>query len=206
MNPALRSVLWTVLVAFGLWFLTFAVPWGNYWLKLCLSASVLAVLGLKLSGKERTSLFPFKGRHLWVGLFSALLLYGVFWAGRQLSFWMFPFASREVSNIYANKAQLDPLAIGLLLFFVMGPSEEIYWHGYVQRTLSRYLGSTRGLLLTTAIYALVHISAWNGMLLLAAAVCGLFWGWLYQREQSLIPVMISHSVWDVLIFILFPMS
>jgi hypothetical protein len=44
------------------------------------------------------------------------------------------------------------------------------------------------------------------MLLVAAAVCGFFWGWLYQREQSLIPVIVSHSIWDVLVFILFPLN
>jgi membrane protease YdiL (CAAX protease family) len=44
------------------------------------------------------------------------------------------------------------------------------------------------------------------MLLVAAGVCGLFWGLLYWREQNLIPVIISHSLWDVMIFVLFPMA
>ena len=62
------------------------------------------------------------------------------------------------------------------------------------------------LFLTTVVYSLVHIVAFNVMLLVAAAVCGLFWGWLYQREQSLIPVILSHSIWDVIIFVVFPLS
>jgi hypothetical protein len=88
----------------------------------------------------------------------------------------------------------------------MGPAEEIYWHGFVQRSLSQQYGSWKGLFLTTAIYSLVHIFALNFMLLVAAAVCGFFWGWLYQREQSLIPVILSHSIWDVIIFVIFPLS
>ena len=103
-------------------------------------------------------------------------------------------------------AQLDLRVIGFLLFFVMGPAEEIYWHGFVQRVLGERFGSAAGLFLTAAVYSLVHAVALNLMLLAAAAVCGLFWGWLYQREQSLIPVILSHSIWDVLIFLIFPLS
>ena len=72
--------------------------------------------------------------------------------------------------------------------------------------ISQQFGSWKGLFLTTAIYSLVHVFALNFMLLVAAAVCGFFWGWLYQREQSLIPVILSHSIWDVIIFVIFPLS
>ena len=205
-QPPLRTVWWTLLLAFGLWLITFAVSAGNFWLKLSASATVLAVVGLKLSWKERGALFAFKPRYLWVGVSSALVLYGIFWAGKQISALVFPFAPREISNIYVNKAQLDPLIIGLLLLFIMGPAEEIYWHGYVQRTLGLRLGAVRGVLLTTVVYTLVHVSAFNFMLVGAAGVCGLFWGLLYQREKSLIPVIISHSLWDVTIFILLPLN
>ena len=75
-----------------------------------------------------------------------------------------------------------------------------------RESLSERFGPTAGLFLTTAVYSLVHIVALNFMLLVAAAVCGLFWGWLYQREQSLIPVILSHSIWDVIIFVIFPLS
>jgi membrane protease YdiL (CAAX protease family) len=205
-QPPLRSVGWTLSLAFGLWFVTFAVPAGNFWLKLCASATVLALVGLRLSWEERTTLFAFKPRHLWVGLGSALALYGIFWMGKQISGLIFPFAQREISNIYVNKAQLDPLRIGILLFFIMGPAEEIYWHGYVQRTLGLRLGAVRGVLITAVFYTLVHISAFNAMLALAAGLCGLFWGLLYLREKSLIPVIISHSLWDVILFVLFPLN
>ena len=83
--------------------------------------------------------------------------------------------------MYVTKAELNPAVIGLLLFFIMGPAEEIYWRGFVQETLTGRFGRTTGLLVTSAIYALVHIFAFNFMLLIAAAVCGLFWGLLYLR-------------------------
>lgn len=201
-----HPVVWTLPLAFVLWFITFSVSMGNFWYKLTISASLLAVLGLTQSQDDWKTLFHFKRRYLWLGPLSAILLYGIFWSGKEFSTILFPFASREISTVYFNKVQLNLTAIGLLLFFVMGPAEEIYWHGFVQRSLSRRFGPMRGLFLTTAIYGFIHIFAFNFMLLVAASVCGLFWGWLYQREQSLIPVILSHSIWDVLIFVIFPLS
>lgn len=206
MPSPLPPIVWTLPFAFAFWFFTFAVPMGNFWLKLALSASVLATVGWRFSRSHWRTLSHFKIRHLWLGPLSAFFLYGIFWLGKEFSTLLFPFASREISTVYFNKAQLNLTAIGFLLFFIMGPAEEIYWHGFVQRSLSERFGRTAGLFLTTAIYALVHISAFNVMLLVAAAVCGFFWGWLYQREESLIPVILSHSIWDVLIFILFPLN
>ncbi len=207
LKPSLLTpVLWTLPLAFLLWAFAFAVPVGNFWLKLTLSASILAILGMRASHHEHRALFRFRRRHLWLGPLSAVVLYGIFWLGKEGSTLLLPFASKQISNVYLSKAQLDPRMIGLLLFFVMGPAEEIYWHGFVQRVLGGRLGPPAGLLLTSAVYSLVHVFALNVMLLVAAAVCGLFWGWLYQREQSLIPVILSHSIWDVLIFVIFPLS
>jgi membrane protease YdiL (CAAX protease family) len=201
-----QRVLLTVPAAFLLWFITFALPVGNFWLKLSISAFLLAIWALKPVLEQRERLFGMRKRSLFVGIVSAVLLYAIFWVGREISTALFPFASREIGNVYVTKAQLNPTAIGLLLFFVMGPAEEIYWRGFVQETLSGRFGRTTGLLATSATYALVHIFAFNFMLFVAAAVCGLFWGLLYLREGSLVPVMLSHALWDLMTFVLFPFN
>ena len=68
--------------------------------------------------------------------------------------------------------------------------------------------------LATFIFWLAAITDWfdgylasgNIMLLLAAGVCGLFWGFLYLRTGSILLNVISHTVWDVAIFLIFPVS
>jgi membrane protease YdiL (CAAX protease family) len=105
------------------------------------------------------------------------LLYAIFWVGKQIALAILPFAADQIQSVYAKREQLDLLSIGLLLFFLLGPSEEIFWRGFVQRRL--------GLPVTTALYALVHIWTLNLILIIAAGVAGLLWGWLYQREQEL---------------------
>ncbi len=206
MRENLRPIFLTVPLAFGFWFFIFAVPAGNFWYKLTFSASTLAAIGLFCSRNALSALFTFKARHLLVGIGSALLLYGIFRVGREVSTMLLPFASGQIEGVYSNKVQLSTSMIGLLLFFVMGPAEEIYWHGFVQRILSVELGSLKGVLFTALIYTLIHAFSLNLMLILAAFVCGIFWGLLYLHEQSLIPLIISHSLWDVLIFVFFPVS
>jgi membrane protease YdiL (CAAX protease family) len=206
MNLSLRTVYATIPVAFVLWFFIFALPVGNFWLKLTGSASLLAAIGLVSSRNELKALFTFKIRHLWVGVLSAIILYGIFWVGKLAANLLFSFAPAQIESVYASKTQLEAVWIGLLLLLVMGPAEEIYWHGFVQRRLTGRYGATVGILATAAVYTLVHVTSWNFMLVAAAGVCGLYWGLLFQREKNLISLIISHALWDFLIFVLFPMT
>ena len=97
------------------------------------------------------------------------------------------------------------VTIALLLFWVTGPSEEIFWRGYLQRSLMERFGRWPGWAAATAIYAGVHIWSFNFMLVGAAAVAGAFWGAMYARLGSLAPVILSHSIWSTVIFAVFPM-
>ncbi len=202
LNRALSSLP----AAFLLWFFTFAVHRGNFWLKLSCSALILGLIAYKAAFNHREKLRPNTRRSIIVGVLSAALLYAIFWLGRELSVALFPFASREIASVYVTKTELHPAVIGLLLFFIMGPAEEIYWRGFIQETLTARVGALGSVLVTSALYALIHIFAFNFMLVAAAGVCGLFWGFLYLRERSLMPVILSHSLWDVMTFVLFPFS
>ncbi|MCS7197484.1 MAG: CPBP family intramembrane metalloprotease [Candidatus Bipolaricaulota bacterium] len=205
MTRELHRVGLLVLAAFALWYFVFQTGLWNFWARLSLAATLLATSALIVT-PDRKQLFQARSRDGVLGIVSALALYGIFWVGQQLALAILPFASEQIGKVYANRTQLDPLWIGLLLFFLVGPSEEIFWRGFVQRRLSEPLGSLGALFTTTAIYALVHIWTLNLMLILAAFVAGFVWGWLYQRERSLISVMLSHALWDVVIFVIFPLA
>ncbi len=191
-------------LAFALWYFAFQTEVWNFWVRLSLAAAILAISALILT-PDRKELFRARPRDIAIGVASALALYAIFWVGKQIATAILPFATDQIQNVYANRGQLDPLSIGLLLFFLLGPSEEIFWRGFVQRRLGERLGAPAALLATTALYALVHIWTLNFILIVAAGVAGLFWGWLYQREQSLLTVITSHALWDVLIFVIFPL-
>ena len=92
------------------------------------------------------------------------------------------------------------------MMFVIGPGEELFWRGFLQRRLQGLLGRRIGWLLATGIYASIHLATGNPILVLAAGVCGAFWGWLYLRYRSMLLNAVSHTVWDIIIFILLPLG
>ncbi len=190
-------------VAFLCWFFAFFVPWGNFWIKISTSAICLAVLAVIFGGWP----LPLKGltgrAALW-GLLSALCLYGIFLAGNAVSNAVFSFAGNQVDAIYAKGENTPGWAICLLLFFVTSPAEEIFWRGFLQKRLSRHFGDCKGWIIAAALYAAVHISSLNFMLIGAAGIAGLFWGFMYWRLKSLWPVVISHALWTCLAFAVAP--
>ena len=152
-------------------------------------------------------LSDFKNKLAWkigIGIFTALLLYAVFYACNQLSRQIFPFAGQGIGRVYGFKAGASPLRIVLLIVCLIGPGEEFFWRGYLQRCWQERFGALPGWLLATALYALVHAGSGNIMLLLAAGVGGLFWGFLYLRFKSVLLVAVSHTLWDLLVFIVLP--
>ena len=194
----------TVILATLFWFVTFYLTWSSFWIKISFSAATLAILSLLLQ-PDRKERIRIDARAIALGLVSAAVLYFIFWTGKAVSALILPFAGGQIGGIYDKGAGTPMWAIALLLFFVTGPSEELYWRGYLQKNLMMRFGQWQGWLLATAIYAAVHIWSFNFMLIGAAAVAGAFWGAMYWRLKNLAPVIISHSVWSAVIFAVFPM-
>ena len=137
----------------------------------------------------------------------AAVLWGVFWIGDRVSQILFTFARGQIDAIYALRADQSPLLIGALLLFLIGPAEELFWRGVVQHRLSARLGPNGGFVLATCAYTLVHVWSGNFMLVGAAAVCGATWGLCYRFFPRHLPALVlSHALWDVLAFVVFPIG
>jgi membrane protease YdiL (CAAX protease family) len=194
----------TVLLASVLWFVTFYLTWSIFWIKISFSAAGLALLSFWLQPNAKEQI-KFSGSAILLGLLSAAALYLIFWTGKAVSTVILPFAGQQIGGIYDKGAGTSMWLIALLLFFITGPAEELYWRGYLQKNLMVRFGRWQGWLLATFIYAAVHIWSFNFMLIGAAFVAGAFWGAMYLYYKNLAPVIISHSVWSMVIFAVFPM-
>ena len=202
-----------VLTAALLWFYMFSPwtgGWPNFWGVMSCSAVILTTLGLSFT-PDRKELLKIEKPALQIlaGIVIAFALWGIFWIGDKVSSWMFVFARPEVDSVYAMKTGLPAWLIAVLLLCLIGPAEELFWRGYVQRTMGRILGGKnpedKAFILTAVIYALVHIWSFNFMLIMAALVAGLVWGLIYRlRPQALPALIISHALWDALVFVLLP--
>ena len=172
--------------------------------------AVLVTFSLLADRSRRLSLLQDwrEGRAKKIGLavLSSLVLYGIFWAGNVLTSIAFPSAGKEIAAVYSFKQDASVVRIGLLIVFIIGPGEELFWRGFVQRRWQRSLVRPSGWLLASLFYAAVHVGSGNFMLVLSALVCGLYWGAIYARFQSVTMVAISHTIWDMLIFVFFPLA
>lgn len=195
----------TVVLAAVLWFATFYLQWGIFWFKISASALVLAVLSFILQPVRHLG-FRLNLKNLLLGLLSAALLYFIFWIGKTISTAVLPFAGDQIGAIYGKGQGTPAWAIMLLLFFVTGPCEEIYWRGYLQRQLMLRFGGAPGWIFAALLYAGVHICSGNFMLTAAAAVAGAFWGAMYWWLKDISPVIISHAVWSTFIFAIMPIT
>ena len=204
-----KGVTLPIIVAALLWFVMFS-PWTaphvNFWVTMALSGVVLTTLSMCYSAELRGQMRGLLDwRNVALGVAIAVALWGVFWIGEKVAVWMFPFAEGQIGSIYSMKQGTNPWIIGALLLLVIGPAEELFWRGFVQQRLGKRWGPWMGFVATTAVYALVHIWSMNFMLVVSAAVVGGAWGLIYRFwPKGLGALVVSHAVWDVAVFLLFP--
>ena len=122
MGIGIATVLW------GIMFSPWTSPYVNFWITMTISGMILTTYSL---WADKTCLKGIKMS--WVdvllGIAIAVALWGVFWLGDKVSSWMFDFARPQVNNIYGMKEGENPWILSLLLLFIIGPAEEIFWRG-----------------------------------------------------------------------------
>ncbi len=201
----MKFLLSSILLAAIFWFLMFFPYLGlniNFWMMMTAASLTLTLLAIYFGGKPDLT---FSWRELLSGLGIAVVLWFVFWTGDKLSQLLFDFARPQVDLIYGIKGDTSPTLISLLLLCIIGPGEEIFWRGYVQRRLSARWSPNTGFLLATAAYTLIHIPSLNFMLVMAALVCGVIWGGLFRLfPRHFTAIVVSHALWDAAAFVWFP--
>ena len=203
----MRRVVFTIILAAVLWTVMFS-PWTaphvNFWWMMTGSACTLSLCATLFSPGwwKRVHFTP--ANIIW-GVVIAVALWGIFWLGDKVSQLMFDFARPQVDTIYGMKEGESPWLLTALMLFLIGPAEEIFWRGYVQENFSKRWNPNIGFVVTTLIYALVHAGSFNFMLIMAALVAGAAWGLHYRLfPKYFAAIIISHALWDVAVFIWFP--
>ena len=203
----MRRVVFTIILAAVLWTVMFS-PWTaphvNFWWMMTGSACTLSLCATLFSPGWWKRVYFTPANIIW-GVVIAVALWGIFWLGDKVSQLMFDFARPQVDTIYGMKEGESPWLLTALMLFLIGPAEEIFWRGYVQENFSKRWNPNIGFVVTTLIYALVHAGSFNFMLIMAALVAGAAWGLLYRLfPKYFAAIIISHALWDVAVFIWFP--
>jgi membrane protease YdiL (CAAX protease family) len=183
-----------LLIAFGLFAFTFRGARARFWERMTLTGFVLGNMALaNESDLRRMRMRPLD---LVQGIGSAAILYGIFTLGDQLARAVMPRGSKEIRDIYALRALAPRDEIAARLATVIGPAEELFWRGFVQRRA--------GGLAAAAGYGGAHLVTGNATLVGAAAVAGIYWGLLRRLGMSMPALITSHIAWDIWIFLLAP--
>jgi hypothetical protein len=169
---------------------------------LATTCMILAALSL---GGYRAMLRP-SPKSTIVGLVIAALLYLVFIGGNAGIAAMHPFgigASNENSiySLIASPGNSLVLQLLVLLFDALG--YESYFRGVLQTRLGEKVGGAAPVA-TAAIDAGVHVLSMNPLWVASTFIVDTLWGLGYRYTKDLTGNVVSHFVWDILIFVLFP--
>ncbi|MGH2379354.1 MAG: CPBP family glutamic-type intramembrane protease [Candidatus Limnocylindria bacterium] len=161
----------------------------------------LTLGALALAGDERVR--P-RWRDLPLGIGVAAGLFALFQAGDRFARANMPRGDEEIREIYALREIAPREEIAARLATVIGPAEELFWRGWLQRRLAAGLGGFGGWLAAAAAYGGAHLVTGNKTLIGAASVAGLYWGALSALRVPMGALVVSHSLWDIWIFLVAP--
>jgi membrane protease YdiL (CAAX protease family) len=201
--PDFAIAVLTLPVAGALWAGVFRGRRGSFWQRMTWGAGTLGAIAL-LARPGLLFREGVRGRDVGVGLGSAAALYAGFQLGDRLAQQVLPSGDRDIDAIYRLRQEGSPGRIALALATVIGPAEELYWRGLVQAGLESRFGPLPAAALATAAYGGAHLVTGNPTLTLAATTAGGFWSLLYARQRRILPLIVSHIAWDLVIFLLAP--
>lgn len=139
-----------------------------------------------------------------VGIASGLGLFGIFWLGSSLiDLLNLPFSS-QISRLYSRFSP-EIFWQYLVLVLIIAPGEEIFWRGFIQKRLNKHFSVKMSIGLSVFLYASVHLYSGEFILVIAAIIAGLAWSILYAWKRSLPLVIVSHIVFDLLLFVFIPL-
>ncbi|MBL8605651.1 MAG: CPBP family intramembrane metalloprotease [Myxococcales bacterium] len=78
--------------------------------------------------------------------------------------------------------------------------EEVAWRGGVQTLVAEKFGSTRGVFITAALFALAQLTTGNPAVALLALPTGLLFGALMRWRGTVFPAMLAHVVFSFFFF------
>ena len=181
-------------MALGLFALTFRGSRARFWERMTLTGFLLGTMALANDADLRR--LRFRQRDVVLGLLSAAGLYAIFQTGDRMARAIMPKGSQEIGDIYALRSLRPKSEIATRLATIIGPGEELFWRGFVQRRIG-----APGAALA---YGGAHLVAGNATLIGAATVAGIYWGLLRAIGMSMPALITSHVAWDIWIFLLAP--
>jgi membrane protease YdiL (CAAX protease family) len=136
-------------------------------------------------------------------LVAALLAVVVFQSGLVVAFRIieFPAEAWALGYDFSDAPLWLAWLFILMAALVAGITEEVGFRGYMQVPLEKKYGAGVAITIVSLMFVVTHLNqAWAGGILIILLAISVLWGVLAYVSGSLIPVMISHTVTDIVNF------
>lgn len=194
-------LLLSLLFTYGMLAFTFAnkaVFWYLYafTLLVCIAISILVS---KIEDQLPTWKF------LLFGIGYGTITYGVI----RFGYWLAPYLDHSlVRSVQKFLTVYGPQNIWhyvfLVLIVVLG--EELFWRGYVQQELKRFMRPSLAVLSTAILCAMSMASSGFMLGVIAAFITSVIWGFLYEWRKSMPLIIVAHVVFVLLLFLVLPLT
>lgn len=182
----------------------FRGPRASFWSRMTTTGVLLGAVALQRRSELRR--LRFQSRHIVEGITIAAGLYLVFQMGDRFARRFIPAGAEDISAIYNLRSGQSNWLIAARLAGVIAPAEELFWRGWLQRSLAGRRGRWQGAALAAGAYGGVHLASGNPTLVGAASVAGAYWSTFSALDVDMESLIVSHLIWDIVIFLVAPTS
>jgi len=178
------------------------LPVPGFWWRMALGAAILMPLSFLVAGRPLTPLLRPSRVHVLVGVAAAVFQY-LAGAAVYALLARHPRLASDFATANAWRAAV-PMHVGLVLLAFIVTAEELLWRGVVTLPLAARLGPALGILAGAVLAGAAHVPLGLPLLTIAAFAAGVYWGLLAVLTRSLVPAIVCHYLFDVLVFYVRP--
>ena len=178
----------------------------NVWVGTGAAAVVSLLLLRRLPGPGFGSMMGTSRTAVILGLAVGVATSVATWVLYPLSVDLVPRLQAEVPKLYALLRQPPGPVWALPVLITVVTAEELVWRGLAIDVFSGSGRMTRGVLFASLLYTLPQVAFRSPLLVVVSFFCGLIWGILRVRTGGLAAPLIAHIVWDLLVFVWFPVE
>lgn len=168
------------------------------------TAAILFLISYSIIHEPLDDEAPTK-QYITYGVISGIALYVLFFVGDWVLGIIPNPLSEQVDSVYTHFS-FEFFWHYLVLIFIMIPGEEIFWRGFVLKKLLVWLNPIGAIFAGALLNGAAFYFTGYFILVIAAFVSGLVWGWLYIWKRSIRLVILSHLTFNLLLLILFPLQ
>lgn len=195
-----HTLIWLLPLSLYLYHLAFdniAVFWYMYTFTILVLMSI-AIINYSVFDEMKT----------WKSLLYGIIFGSLIYALLAFGFWLLELLPFNVASpVLIIQTIFAPTTIWhyLLLMFIIVPGEEIFWRGYVQQHLKKYMGVPSAIIAASLLFgaALAFSGFWPAAV--AGVVAGSLLGILYEWKRSMPLLIITHFVILILLFLILPL-